>query len=76
LLGDSSKARRVLGWKPTVGFPELCHMMVEADLKRRGLTWRMAKTRAGKLEPTKPPKLKAAVNAKGAGRAKGRGALR
>jgi GDPmannose 4,6-dehydratase len=34
LLGDSSKARRVLGWKPIVGFTKLVEMMVEHDLKR------------------------------------------
>jgi GDPmannose 4,6-dehydratase len=33
LLGDSSKARRVLGWKPKVGFKELVKMMVESDMK-------------------------------------------
>ena len=32
LLGDSSKARRELGWKPQVGFTELVEMMVDADL--------------------------------------------
>jgi GDPmannose 4,6-dehydratase len=32
LKGDSSKARRVLGWKPSVGFQELVRMMVDADL--------------------------------------------
>ncbi len=34
LIGDASKARRVLGWKPEVSFRELIHMMVDADLKR------------------------------------------
>ncbi|MCX6993492.1 MAG: GDP-mannose 4,6-dehydratase [Kiritimatiellaeota bacterium] len=34
LLGDSSKARRVLGWKPNVDFGELVDMMVDADLKK------------------------------------------
>ncbi len=34
LLGDSSKARRVLGWKPTVDFEGLVKMMVDADLER------------------------------------------
>ncbi|MCS7236829.1 MAG: GDP-mannose 4,6-dehydratase [Thermoguttaceae bacterium] len=34
LRGDASKARRVLGWEPTVSFPELVKMMVEADLER------------------------------------------
>ena len=32
LVGDASKARRVLGWQPTVSFPELIQMMVDADL--------------------------------------------
>jgi GDPmannose 4,6-dehydratase len=32
LLGDSSKARRVLGWKPKVGFRELVRLMVDHDL--------------------------------------------
>src|SRR5947207_3211647 len=32
LVGDSRKARRTLGWKPEVSFPELVAMMVEADL--------------------------------------------
>ncbi len=32
LLGDSSKARKKLGWKPTVDFPGLVNMMVDADL--------------------------------------------
>jgi GDPmannose 4,6-dehydratase len=31
LLGDATKARRELGWKPTVGFRQLVHMMVDAD---------------------------------------------
>ena len=34
LLGDSSKARRVLGWSPEVDFTGLVHMMVDADLER------------------------------------------
>jgi GDPmannose 4,6-dehydratase len=33
LLGDSSKARRVLGWKPKVGFQELVKMMIDHDLE-------------------------------------------
>ena len=33
LLGDPSKAQRVLGWKHTVTFPELVAEMVESDLK-------------------------------------------
>ncbi len=33
LLGDSTKARTKLGWKPRVGFEELIRMMVESDLE-------------------------------------------
>ena len=33
LLGDSTKARTVLGWEPKVTFKELVKMMVDADLK-------------------------------------------
>jgi len=33
LLGDPSKAKRVLGWTPKVTFKELVRMMVEADLR-------------------------------------------
>ena len=34
LIGDATKARRVLGWEPQVNFNELVAMMVEADLAR------------------------------------------
>jgi GDPmannose 4,6-dehydratase len=33
LVGDASKARRNLGWEPTVSFSELVRLMVDADLK-------------------------------------------
>lgn len=33
LLGDPSKAARVLGWKPKTTFKELIRIMVEADMK-------------------------------------------
>ncbi|KAJ6826301.1 putative GDP-mannose 4,6 dehydratase 1 [Iris pallida] len=33
LKGDSSKARRELGWKPKVGFMELVKMMVDQDVE-------------------------------------------
>jgi GDPmannose 4,6-dehydratase len=32
LLGDASRARSVLGWKPRMGFRELVRLMVDADL--------------------------------------------
>lgn len=34
LRGDYSKAQRILGWKPRVGFEKLVAMMVDADLKK------------------------------------------
>ncbi|MGD9126139.1 MAG: GDP-mannose 4,6-dehydratase [Planctomycetia bacterium] len=34
LCGDSTYARKKLGWEPHVTFEELVHMMVDADLKR------------------------------------------
>ncbi len=35
LIGDASKARRVLGWSQKVSFRELVEMMVDADLRRQ-----------------------------------------
>ena len=37
LLGDASKARELLGWRPTVLFAELVQIMLEADLLGAGL---------------------------------------
>ena len=37
LLGDSTKARESLGWRPIVSFPDLVRIMVEADLREEGL---------------------------------------
>ena len=34
LLGDASKARRILGWAPRITLHELVKMMVESDLKQ------------------------------------------
>jgi GDPmannose 4,6-dehydratase len=38
LIGDSSKARKELGWAPTVDFSGLIKMMVDADLERLEVT--------------------------------------
>ena len=38
LIGDSTKARKKLGWKPSVSFEQLVALMVEADLGALGLT--------------------------------------
>ncbi|UZQ56403.1 GDP-mannose 4,6-dehydratase [Trichothermofontia sichuanensis B231] len=37
LIGDASKARQKLGWQPSVTFPELVRLMVDADLVALGL---------------------------------------
>jgi GDPmannose 4,6-dehydratase len=34
LISDPTKARKVLGWTPKVGFAQLVKMMVDADMKR------------------------------------------
>ena len=34
LLGDASKAKRILGWEPKVKFEELVSMMVKADMEK------------------------------------------
>ena len=33
LIGDASKAKKVLGWEPKVRFKELVHLLVDADLE-------------------------------------------
>ena len=43
LLGDSSKARKVLGWSPQVDFRQLIEMMVDADLQRLSAASTMAR---------------------------------
>jgi GDPmannose 4,6-dehydratase len=37
LLGDPTKARTVLGWKPKVSFKDLVRIMVDADMEGDGL---------------------------------------
>ena len=53
LLGDATKARTVLGWKPRVKFHELCAMMVEGDLQAKGLTLESARVAASRLRPAR-----------------------
>lgn len=38
LLGDATKARRVLKWQPKVSFPQLVTMMVDADMNSSAQT--------------------------------------
>jgi len=47
LIGDASKARQQLGWSPSVDFPGLVKMMVDADLERHA-----APTVRGSSSPT------------------------
>jgi GDPmannose 4,6-dehydratase len=45
LVGDASKARRVLGWEPEVDFERLIRMMVDADLALLSGPGRVSATR-------------------------------
>jgi GDPmannose 4,6-dehydratase len=45
LLGDATKAREKLGWKPTVGMMELVREMVEADLSEARIELEIAAKR-------------------------------
>lgn len=38
LIGDASKAREKLGWKPSVTFPQLVELMVQAEIAAESLT--------------------------------------
>ncbi|HEY9621648.1 MAG TPA: GDP-mannose 4,6-dehydratase [Crinalium sp.] len=38
LIGDPTKTKQTLGWEPSVTFPELVSLMVEADLQALGLS--------------------------------------
>jgi len=54
LVADASKARSVLGWEPSVSFPELATSMVEADLAKAGIGLEDARARvAGGEVPTR-----------------------
>ena len=36
LIGDPTKAKTVLGWKPKTGYKELAEIMVNSDIKNMG----------------------------------------
>lgn len=38
LIGDPAKAKKQLGWQPSVTFEELVHLMVDADLQALGIS--------------------------------------
>src|SRR5258708_13320271 len=52
LVGDPSKAKRLLGWEPEVGFRQLVQRMVTADLQPLSAA---AKPRV--LRPSRPPRF-------------------
>ncbi len=37
LVGDASKAKKILKWKPKVKFEQLAKIMLNADLKKAGV---------------------------------------
>jgi len=37
LIGDATKAREVLGWKPRMSFDELVQLMVESDIREQSI---------------------------------------
>jgi GDPmannose 4,6-dehydratase len=49
LQADPSRARRILGWEPRVGFRELIRMMVDADVAE------IHRTLAGGVSAVRPP---------------------
>jgi GDPmannose 4,6-dehydratase len=53
LLGDSTKARKMLGWNPKVKFAQLCLMMLESDLQLKGFSVEQARAKAKTLRAAK-----------------------
>jgi GDPmannose 4,6-dehydratase len=39
LLGDASKAKRLLGWEPKTLFTDLVRLMVEDEMTKQGLVF-------------------------------------
>jgi GDPmannose 4,6-dehydratase len=61
LVGDATKARTTLGWKPSVDFPGLVKMMVDEDVRR----W------SGRREEGKKRRAELAARTAGSSRAAG-----
>lgn len=54
LLADASKAKKVLGWQPKTTFKDLVRIMVEEDLKEKGLEGKLIRgTNSGKTKSKK-----------------------
>jgi len=69
LLGDASKAKRELGWKPKTTFPELVREMVESDLRQENLDpakWMTTANRTPERQATVHPMRKATTETKSA----------
>ena len=49
LQGDSSKARKLLKWKPLYNLDDLCKDMLVSDLKLYGMSFEEAKLIAKKI---------------------------
>lgn len=54
LAGDSSKARKKLGWKPEVRFKELVKLMVDADMRKEELKLNGYKNYKGEIKHVVP----------------------
>jgi GDPmannose 4,6-dehydratase len=52
LLGDASKARATLGWKPRTRFAELVKIMVEADLRKENASRAKRRVRSRSVRRT------------------------
>jgi GDPmannose 4,6-dehydratase len=51
LQADASRAAADLGWVPTIGFDELVHLMVVADLREAGLDLESGREMASSISP-------------------------
>ncbi|MEK6825658.1 MAG: GDP-mannose 4,6-dehydratase [Nanoarchaeota archaeon] len=54
LLGNSLKAKTILGWESKTKFKDLVRMMVEEDLKEKGFTLEQARLKAQELQRLRP----------------------
>ncbi len=75
LLGDASKARRKLGWKPRTTFKELVRLMVDAELEAVGLPTSRRSSWPGRCAPRARPRGRSRGPAR-SGRPDGTGASR
>jgi len=53
LKGNSSKAKKILKWKPKYKFKDICKILLENDLKQHNLTLEEAKKIAKKLNKSR-----------------------